>query len=562
MRLYNVLVVDDEAFVVDWLIELLESQKDYAFNLYPAYNAIKAMEWIQRTRIDLLISDIRMPNLSGFELVERTNELWPSCKSILLTAHAEFDYAHKAIGKGVLSYILKTEDDIHILNEVKKALRLIDIEMNQQKLIADTQKNLNNSLSQLKHQVFFQWIRGNYLNQQELEMYADILGFQDCNSSCCLLIGELNNMKQPPQNPEQLNETLKFFQAKTIIEHFIEPYVKHYAANINNDKAIWILQPSDNLANRFISLMTGALEIAQQSCIETTGISSSFVISVPTDTASDIAEAYFIGKSLLSGHTKDNFILSYQIEEKVSANNKDTPPVLFQAMDLPKSIAYTSMKKHLENGNRHEFLDLLHSVCEQIGHNVNWHNNRILEAYYSTVLVFISYINQRNLTPKLAFKTSLGILFRPWLAASWSEIEKQFIIIANLLFDLQEETKKRASQDIIHDVVSYIHEHILEDISLIDLSDFTRYSTSYLSKFFSDNFGSTISDYIAKCKIEKIRELMLDNSLNIGDIAKIVGFNSRTYFNNYFKRNVGIAPQQYREQMLSQIKQEQRDIGH
>jgi two-component system response regulator YesN len=555
MRLYNILVVDDEAFVVDWLVELLEAQEDYTFNIYPAYNAIKAMEWIERTRIDLLISDIRMPNLSGFELVERVNELWPLCKSILLTAHAEFDYAQKAIGKGVLSYILKTEDDNHILDEVKKALTFIDMELNQQKLIADTQKSLNNSLTQLKNQVFFQWIRGNYLNHQELEKYTEILGFQDSNSSYCLLIGALEIMNPSRQNQEQLNETLKFFQAKTIIEHFIEPYVKHYVTN-NNDKAIWILQPNDTLTNRFTSLMTGALEIAQQSCAETTGITASFVISLPTDTASDIAEAYFIGKSLLSSHTKDNFILSYQIEEKLAANNKDTLPVLFQTMDLPKSTVYSSLKKYLENGNRQDFIDLLYSVCDQIGHNVNWHNNRMLETYYSTVLVFISYINQRNLTPKLAFKTSLGILFRPWLAASWSDIEKQIISIANLLFDLQEETKKRTSQDIIHDVVCYIHEHVLEDISLIDLSDLTGYSTSYLSKFFSDNYGSTISDYIAKCKIETIRELMLDNSLNIGDIAKKVGFNSRTYFNNYFKRNVGIAPQQYREQMLSQMKQE------
>jgi two-component system response regulator YesN len=557
MRLYNILVVDDEAFVVDWLVELLEAQEDYTFNIYPVYNAIKAMEWIERTRIDLLISDIRMPNLTGFELVERANELWPLCKSILLTAHAEFEYAQKAIGKGVLSYILKTEDDTHIINEVKKALTLIDMELDQQKLIADTQKNLNNSLTQLKNQVFFQWIRGNHLNRLELEKYIEILGFQDGPSSYCLLIGALDNTNPSLQNQEQLSETLKFFQAKTIIEHFIEPYIKHYVTNNNHNKAIWILQPNDNLTNRFTSLMTGALEIAQQSCAKTTGITASFVISVPTDTASDIAEAYFIGKSLLSNHTKDNFILSYLIADKPQTNDKDTLPVLFQSMDLPKSTVFSSMKKYLENGNRQEFIDLLHSVCAQIGHNVNWHNNRMLETYYSTVLVFISYINQRNLTPKLAFKTSLGILFRPWLAASWSDIEKQFISIANLIFDFQEETKKRTSQDIIQDVVSYIQEHVLEDIALIDLSDLTGYSTSYLSKFFSDNFGSTISDYIAKCKIEKIRELMLDNSLNIGDIAKKVGFNSRTYFNNYFKRNVGIAPQQYREQMLSQI---ERDI--
>ena len=555
MRLYNVLIVDDEAFVVDWLTELLESQKEYNFNIYPTYNAMKALEWIERTRIDLIISDIRMPNLTGFELVERANKLWPLCKSILLTAHAEFEYAHTAIDKGVLSYILKTEDDTHILNEIKKAITIIDNETNQQKLIADIQKTLNSSLMQLKHQVFFQWLGGNYLDHQELDKYVEILGFQN-KSYYSLLIGSLENMEQPNKNQEQFNETLKFFQAKTIIEHFLEPYVKYYVSDNSNNKAIWILQPGDQFLNRFTSVMTGVLELAQESCVDTTGFMASFVISVPTDKSSDIAETYITGKSLLSNHTKANVILSYQIEEKLLLNQKDALSALFQTADLPRTNSYHSLRKHLENGNRQEFMELLQSICEQIGYNANWHNNLILEAYYSTVLVLISYINQRNLTPKLAFRTSFGILFRPWLASSWDDIEKQLMDIGNSLFDLLEEAKKRTSQNIIQDVVNYIQEHVSEDISLVDLSDYTGYSTSYLSKFFSDKFGSTISEYIAKCKIAKISELMLNKSLNIGDIARNVGFNSRTYFNNYFKRNVGIAPQQYREQLLHTTERE------
>ncbi len=121
---------------------------------------------------------------------------------------------------------------------------------------------------------------------------------------------------------------------------------------------------------------------------------------------------------------------------------------------------------------------------------------------------------------------------------------------------MQEESKKRNSLNTIQVIKDYITEHITEDISLIDLSDITGYSTTYLSKFFSDNEGITISDYISNRKVEKIKELMLDSSLNIGDIANAVGFHSRTYFNNYFKRLVGMAPQQFREQLISLSKKD------
>jgi AraC-like DNA-binding protein len=58
-------------------------------------------------------------------------------------------------------------------------------------------------------------------------------------------------------------------------------------------------------------------------------------------------------------------------------------------------------------------------------------------------------------------------------------------------------------------------------------------------------------DYIANQKLAKIQQLMLDASLNIGDIANAVGFHSRTYFNNYIKRLTNLSPQQYRDKVLN-----------
>lgn len=556
MRQYNILVVDDESFVVDWLSELLGVQTQYDFNIYPAYNAHKAKEIIERTRIDLLMTDIRMPSITGLELVEHAHSLWPFCKSILLSAHADFEYAQQAIAKGVVSYILKTEDDVHILNEIKKAIEILDDQLKQQELISDTQKNLDNSLSQLKHQVFFHWLRGDYLDNLELEQYIEILGFSKDVSYYCLLIGSVDSEKSNHKKTVQLNDTLKVLQAKTVVEHFISPYINFCTAELHGDKILWIIDPKESTNIQFTTSMTGALEIAQQSCLETSKMSISFVFNVPDQNAQNIPNAYIIGKDLITNHNGDGgFILSYSLEQKNSKHAAIFPSMDQRLFNMPskgllKSAELSSLKKHIENGNRNEFLTILEVQCKQISLNVNWHSTFILESYYSIVLVLIAYINQNNLATKLAFKTSLGILFRPWLASNWNEIQEQLFLISNLLFDNQEEKKRRTILDSIDVIKNHVLEHITEDISLIDLSDITGYSTSYLSKFFSENVGITISEYIANCKIEKIKEFMLDPSLNIGDIAKEVGFNSRTYFNNYMKRHTGMAPQQYRDYIL------------
>ncbi len=554
MRPYTILIVDDEAFVVDWLTELLESDSRFEFNILRAYNGIKALEWIERTRIDLLITDIRMPNISGLDLVIKLNQTWPYSKSILLTAYADFDYAKQAISHGVISYILKTADDSNILEEVNKAIALLDRETLQQNLITETQKDLNNSLTQLKHQYFLHWIRGNYLNTHELNQCIQTLRFEQGSACYSLLIGNLGNTSTIEPKSGKVMDTLKLFQAKTITEHYFETYIFHKVAEINQDKIIWILQPDKKTNHNFITLLSGALELSQRSCLDTLGLHISFVISEVTSDASQMPEAYFTGKNLLNTIVnKEDIIMSYHIGQHLITNSFNDNSYS-KAVDLPKQSSYLLMKKFLENGNRQEFLSLLNHICDRIGSNINWHNNIILEMYYSTVLTIISYINKKNLTTKIAFKTGLGILFRPWLASSWNEIKEQLYRVCDILFDIQDESRRRNSLNTIEVIKAYITEHITEDISLIDLSDLTGYSTTYLSKFFSDNEGITITDYISNRKIEKIKELMLDSNLNIGDIADAVGFHSRTYFNNYFKRLVGMAPQQYREQLISTSK--------
>ena len=60
MRTLNVLIVDDEAFVVDWIISLLDSQGDLPLNLFSCYGVTEAERMIEERRIDILLSDIRI----------------------------------------------------------------------------------------------------------------------------------------------------------------------------------------------------------------------------------------------------------------------------------------------------------------------------------------------------------------------------------------------------------------------------------------------------------------------------------------------------------------------
>ena len=118
--IFHVLVVDDEPLIADSIFHLLSEEEN--LEVFCAYGAIEALKIFSHTRIDLLISDIRMPEMDGLELWDRVNQNWPHCKCIFLSAYSQFDYIYRALSKKAAGYLLKTEDDATVLRTVKETL--------------------------------------------------------------------------------------------------------------------------------------------------------------------------------------------------------------------------------------------------------------------------------------------------------------------------------------------------------------------------------------------------------------------------------------------------------
>lgn len=124
MEMANVLVVDDESFIVNSVSALLQCQKAWNLEVYRAHSAEEALMLMQSVRIDILVTDIRMPGMSGLELVRQTKRLWPECVRMMLTAHEDFSFAYESIQAGVDFFVLKTETDERLLEEFERAVAL------------------------------------------------------------------------------------------------------------------------------------------------------------------------------------------------------------------------------------------------------------------------------------------------------------------------------------------------------------------------------------------------------------------------------------------------------
>lgn len=119
---YNLLVVDDEPAIAESIVRLLASRLGPGVEVFCAYRGKRALEVLESNRIDLMVTDINMPDMSGLELLDQVNRRWPACKTIFLTGYPEFNYAYQAFQRHAVGYILKADDDEVLLSSVQNAL--------------------------------------------------------------------------------------------------------------------------------------------------------------------------------------------------------------------------------------------------------------------------------------------------------------------------------------------------------------------------------------------------------------------------------------------------------
>ncbi len=155
-NIYTILVVDDEAFMRESTSDFL---KEYGFSTITSPDAIDALNIIKsNSSIDIILSDIRMPGISGIELLERIHSLSPEKPVILMTAYADLDIAIDAIRKGAFDFLIKPYKPEYLLHIIEKAVNIIKlkiIERDYKNMLEHTvnerTKELVNALQMVKH---------------------------------------------------------------------------------------------------------------------------------------------------------------------------------------------------------------------------------------------------------------------------------------------------------------------------------------------------------------------------------------------------------------------------
>lgn len=548
--MYRLLIVDDLPIIVEGLLELFEQTEHLELEVMTAYSGEEALQIMSRHRIDIALSDIKMPGIEGIELLREIKSQWPACKVIFLTGYNDFEYAKNALTYGGFDYILKVESDDHIIQSVERAIAKLEEEQDQAQMIARAQSKMRQALPSLQKEYMWGMLQGKQVTESQLaQVFRELDMPLDAAMPVYLLVGRLDAWKETFTAPDK---ALLAYAMQNIGDEYLSSQVRSYSVVFELSKIVWLIQPKAAdassadpgspdwiKAHRYTS---GILETIQATSKTLLGLSVSFLLASETTAWNDLsARFHAIKYGLISG----NGLMGEVIMTDKDVLN-EAAPVAGSQHDTFYHARVQLLMSCLENNHREQF-DKLYAELTAVWNEQDTPNERKIELYHSLSAVFLFYIHKnRDVGEYVNTRLDLDKLFRHDPSASWPELIQYYRQLADCLFEWNALRGTEVPAEVINKVHSYIEAHISSDISLTALADYVGLNPSYLSRLYKQITGMGLSVYVNNYRNLIAKEMLLSTSMKVGEIAEALGYNSALAFIRFFKKQNEMTPQDLR----------------
>lgn len=551
--MYTLLIVDDEAIIADGLYEVFHSIKSLELDVYKAYSGDEAIELLKKTRIDIVLTDIRMPGMSGLQLMEQIYKQWPKCKVIFLTGYNEFEYVYTAIQYEGVSYILKTEGYDKVIAAVENAVEEIEKSFRLDALLQEAEQQLGTARELLRGNFLNGVVKGRFYKNEINQQQFDELGIKlNALHNVIMLVGRLDNV---PRGIPYSEKNRRIYSVRLIAEEFFSSSVNYAYFTDENSYLIWLIQPGEAFYSEddyswkeCLTFVKGNVEFIQKSCIESLQTTISFALDDSPAEWIELPDRFNTLKMVLNYRFGQDTAMLLTGRGVIKEDLKDTQEKANEKLSTNR-LQFEMLAETLEYGKKEDFFSLMGELTENLRTVKSMHNIVALEQYSSIALVLLSYINRWNLIEKVAFKIGIHKLMKVDEHASWNDAVDYLYQLGSILLEVQEQEQEKRAQDVIGFIQKHINDniHIQDELTLIRLADLVHFNPSYLSRLFKQVVGTNISDYISDIRVKKAKQLLENPNIKISGVAEALGYGTATNFTRFFKKMTNMTPQEYRD---------------
>ncbi len=525
--MYTIIIADDEEELRRAIIHKIHWEEIGFQVIGEAENGIEALELVEKLEPDLLLTDIKMPFISGIELAKQVREVRPSTYIAFLSGFDDFGYARQAIEYNIISYLLKPISMAELTEELIKIHEKIDAAFLEFAERRTEQTGITDFLIPLLLDDFHSLSEAN--QERQLLEQAVSCGFlkeKDAPKNYVVIITSLY---------DDQGENCTSARHIHSIDSILGKYLK-CASFYSSGKVISLLAGDFHAFDKYLHI---ALEEVIQSVERIMRKKCDIGVSRTADRLLLCHEAYREAINASSYFEKENSGVHFITDEE-PVQNIDVERIFNEVAEVGNLIRtgseqeLTDYLKHLFDTARQEKMSMpaLNMLLVQ------------LHADICRTILTVTDSDKSQESERYALLQQMFIF-----PGSLDEAESKFTAFCLSARETVVGQRKKSSTLLCDKAIQVLEkEYGNPNLSLKYVSDLINVSPNYLSALLKKNTGKSFVDLLISKRIDAAKDMLLYSSMKIREISEKCGYNDQHYFSYCFKKYTGISPGAMRQQ--------------
>lgn len=507
-------IADDEKIIRDGL-KCIVDWESLGYELCgEGKNGDEAIRDILEKRPDIAMMDIRMPGMSGLEVIRTAREGGYTGKFIILSGFSNFEYAREAMKYDVNYYLTKPIDEDELIKTVKEITEKIreerSAEVHNEVLRAKSKKEIILDLVLEKEDVFS-------LDMSALGLQANkyqVVAYESFDKNEASVPYQFADLFQAANKGDELfehfdyrNEEYLLLKGSLAIEK-MKRFIAHYDEEPEKGS------PLDTLFIAYGQEVDSIMELSR-----------SF----------DQARKLILRRFFC---TEGQHLFGYN----------DLPTVQNQLTEFDKKLVDSYSKcltGYLQAFNRRKVAEVLYELEEYLFH---------VKAEISDVKIFMTdlYLQIKDSIThtyplvSIPFKSNTEII---GFIGTRNYLYEIIVCLSQTFEMIMSSTGNSTRDSVMDDILYYIDHNYHSNLKLEMIAALFGYNPSYLGKVFTKTTGASFNTYVDEVRVNKALDLLKEKDLKVYEVSEKVGYKNVDYFHKKFRKYVGKSPAEYRKSL-------------
>ncbi|WP_025691717.1 response regulator transcription factor [Paenibacillus zanthoxyli] len=527
----RIMVVDDEAIQRRVLGKMIREYLP-GCEVIEAGNGKTALDIVQTASFDVVITDIKMPIMDGFDFIEHMNKLSSATRIIILSSYRYFEYAQRALRLGAFDYVLKPvkEESIGLLldkvrESIEKEKRILPEEI--------SREQFHISMNAYYGHLLGEWIQNGVSPAQFRELQQQYA----LEPSGAVIITRIEDNTPGDLYPEGLEDIRGAMPGMLASRLSSSARVVSFFASHRNLTMISVItakRPDEVITDAVLT----ALEEYGQRLSDMYQLS--FAVGVGNVRADLCREAVDSYKEAEDAAGFRYFLGGGRVVQYAAISGRINPLHYDFHNDEELFKEYIRMDK----------ADLLLKHTDDLFRRFLENGLPYREQWLKSIVQLVLHIAPgiKGFLSEEAYRCALQEAESSLTAcASFKDCREQFLEILRGFMTIVQANRGKKHAEVIEKCVSYIEAHFTLDISLEHVASLLFFSPNYLSTIFKSYLGVSFTRYLSDIRLEKAVQLLGASDMKVFEIAGKAGFKDEKYFYRVFKAKYGLTPDEYRK---------------